>query len=163
MIDIRRWRSRILVAGCTWLAMWGFTTLRGSNPQPWLLALVAVAAVAVGGVVIDARAAVSAADWRPAHRANPRQWGLDPRFSRLSRSFTDGTDPQLVADQVHASLCGVVDGLLIARHGIDRQQAPEAARGVLGDDVADYLNGPAHYSRGYFEKLPSLLTAMEAL
>lgn len=163
MSDVRRWWRRVLLAVAGWLVAWGFIALRGGSPQPLLLAIAAATAVVVGGVVVDALAGVGEVDWTPAHSAYSRQWGLDPRFSRLSRSFTDGTEPQQVAEQVHDSLCVVVDGLLETRHGIDRHGDPEAARVVLGDEVAAYLQRPPRYRRGHFSELLPLLTAMESL
>lgn len=163
MSGVRRWWPRLGFALGAWLLAWGYAALRGSSTQPVLLALAVVTAVALGGVVVDAGAAVSGADWVPSHRAKPRQWGLDPRFSRLARSLSEGTDPQLVAEQVHESISTAVDGLLVSRHGIDRHRDPAAARAVLGDAVTGYLERPPRYRRGYFAELPALLADLESL
>ncbi|MBA2716397.1 MAG: hypothetical protein H0U51_04975 [Propionibacteriales bacterium] len=163
MTNLRRWCNRSLYAVLTWLVAWALTAWVGAHAQPLLLALATVAAFTVGGVVVDAQASVDEANWVPAHRAAPHQRGLDPRFSRLSHSFHDGTDPQLVAERVHASLSRVVDGLLASRHAVNRQQDPQAARHILGDDVVAYLDRSPRYRRGYFDQLPSLLTRIESL
>ncbi len=163
MIDLPRWRHRALSALVTWLVLWVLTAWLGTHPQPLLLALVTAAAFTFVGVVVDAQASVDEADWVPAHRSRAYQRGLDPRFSRLSHSFHDGTDPQLVVAEVHDSLNRVVDGLLISRHGVDRDQDPEAARRILGDEVAAYLDSPPRYRRGHFDQLPGLLTRIESL
>lgn len=163
MTDPRRWRRRSLSALVIWLLGWAVTAALGAHPQPALLALATAAAFAVGGAVIDVCAFVDQADWVPPHRARPRQWGLDPRFSRLSQSFNDGTDPQVVAERVHQSLVRVVDDMLASRHGIDRLQDPQTARQILGDEVADYLDRPPRYRRGQFQQLPSVLTRIESL
>ncbi len=163
MTELGRWRRRIVFGVVVWLVAWAFAAFLGSSPQPMLLAAVTMSVCTVGGVVADAWAGISRADWAPGHRSSPRQGGADPRFSRLAHSFTDGTDPQVVAEQVHESLCSVVDGLLLSRHSTDRQRDPEIARRALGDELADYLERPPRYSRGYFQKLPTLLTRMESL
>ncbi len=162
-MDLRRWRERSLYALLTWLALWGLTAWLGTHPQPLLLAVATFAVFTVGGVVVDAHALVDEVDWVPPHRSYAHQRGLDPRFSRLAHSFNDGTDPQLVAERVHESLSGVVDVLLASRHGISRQQDPETARQILGDDVVAYLESPPRYRRGYFDRLPPLLTRIESL
>lgn len=163
MTSSRRWRNRSLFAVLTWLVGWALTAWVGAQPQPLLLAVAIVAAFTIGGVVVDAQASVDEANWVPPHRAAPHQRGLDPRFSRLSHSFHDGTDPQLVAERVHESLSRVVDGLLESRYAINRQRDPQAAREMLGDDVVAYLDRPPRYRRGYFEQLPGLLTRIESL
>lgn len=159
----QRWGLRSLYAFIFWFIGWALAAWIGAQPQPVLLALAIFAASAVCGVVFDSLAIVTKAEWTPAYRSNPRNSGLDPRFSRLSRSFTDGTDLQLVAERVHEILCQVVDGLLVNGHGIHRQQDPQGARRVLGDKVADYLERPVHYHRGYFQQLRSLLSRIESL
>lgn len=163
MTDAPRWRLRLLYALCTWLLGWVVLAALGTHPQPVLLALATVSGYAVGGAILDAQGLTDRADWVPPHRAKPRQWGIDPRFSRLSQSFHDGTDPQVVAERVHTSLLQVVDGLLLSRHSIDRQEDPQAARDILGDEVVDYLERPPRYRRGLFQQLPSLLTRIESL
>ncbi len=129
MIDRDRWRRRSLAALVIWLVGWAATAALGAHPQPVLLALATAALFAVVGAAVDVREFVDQADWVPPHRARPRQWGLDPRFSRLSQSFNDGTDPQVVAERVHQGLVRVVDDMLVNRHGIDRQQDPRARAG----------------------------------
>lgn len=163
MIDRHRWRRRSLAAVVIWLVGWAATAALGAHPQPVLLALTTAATIALAGVAVDVHAFVDEADWVPPHRARPRQWGLDPRFSRLSQSFNDGTDPQVVAERIHQSLVRVVDDMLVNRHGIDREQDPRAARRILGDEVADYLDRPPRHRRGHFQQLPSLLTRIESL
>lgn len=163
MTNLRRWRNRSLYALLTCVLLWALTEWLGTQPQPLLLAVATIAAFTVAGVAIDAQTLAEEADWVPAHRAQPHQRGLDPRFSRLSHSFHDGTDPQLVAERVHESLTSVVAGLLASRHGIDRNQDPEAAHRILGAEVVAYLDNPPRYRRGYFEQLPRLLTRIESL
>lgn len=163
MTDPHRWHLRSLYALLTWLAVWALTGWLGAQPQPLLLALATAAAFAVTGVVVEAQASVGAADWLPPHRAKPHRWGLDHRFSRLSQSFHDGTDPQVLAERIYHSLSSVVDGLLASRYGVNRQQDPQAAQRILGDDVVAYLERPPRYRRGYFEQLPRLLTRIESL
>ncbi len=163
MIDPLRWRRRSLAALVSWLVGWAATAALGAHPQPVLLALATAAVFAVVGAAVDVREFVDQADWVPPHRARPRQLGLDPRFSRLSQSFNDGTDPQVVAERVHETLVRVVDDILASRHGIDRERDPQAARQVLGDEVAHYLDQPPHYRRSRFQRMPSLLTRIESL
>ncbi len=163
MIDRQVWRDRALWCVGTFAVVWGFTAALGSDPQPLLLALATLSGFVLGGVVVDIHMYVDEADWLPPHRSMGHQWGLDPRFSRLSQSFHDGTDPQAVAEHVHRSLVPVIDGLLLSRHGLDRHEDPAAAREVLGNDVSDYLAKPPRYRRGHFTQLSTLITRIESL
>ena len=162
------WPRRAIALVSTVVVGWLGTYWLGMRPSVVLLAAVTAASFALAWAVTDLHASVAAIEWRPPHRARTPWLRVDPRFSRLSRSFTDGTDPDVVARQVHASLTQVIDDRLLRRYGVDRTQDPEAAREVLGPQLARYVEAPAgatlaFTSRNAADELSELLTRIEAL
>ncbi|MEP6665170.1 MAG: hypothetical protein ABJA81_01865 [Nocardioidaceae bacterium] len=159
----RLWLRRVGTA-CAWgLTVWGFTAWVGLRPEPALVIGLTLVLFVAGWLVAGIAAETAPVEWKPLHRSSGSTFGLDQRFSRLSQSFSDGTDPQYVADQVHHILVRVIDDRLAARHGIDRQTDPQAARVVLGERLTSYVEQPPRPRRGNVSYLSDLVTRIESL
>ena len=91
------------------------------------------------------------------------RWGLDPRFSRLASALRPPHDPQLIANQVHATLIPVVDERLRAHHGIDRAAEPDRAHAVMHPSLAAYVEQPPHARRNLMAYLSDIVTRIEEL
>jgi len=115
------------------------------------------------GVVGMVNEVTDEVDWAPPHRSRSRAWGRDARFSRLAQSFSDGSDPAALAVRIQRDLGAVVDHRLASTYAVDRHADPQAARRVLGDDLANYLEQPARHRRGRAARLSALLTRIESL
>jgi hypothetical protein len=157
------WLKRFGSACLCGLAIWGFTAWVGLRPEAAMVIVVTVAVFAVVWLVRGVAAETAPVDWKPLHRPAGSSFGLDPRFSRLARSFSDGNDPKSVAEQVHYTLVRAIDERLAAKYGIDRQADPEAARRVLGELLTSYVELPPHVRRGNVPYLSKVVTRIESL
>ncbi len=145
------------------LAIWGFTAWIGLRPEPALVIAATLALFVLGALVAGVIDETDPIIWTPLHRSAGPSHGLDPRFFRLSQNFTDGTDSQYVADQVHHVLVRVIDDRLAANHGIDRASDPTAARAVLGEPLTSYVEQPPRPLRRNLSYLSDLITRIESL
>jgi hypothetical protein len=144
-------------------AVWALTAWIGLRPRPLLVVLTVVAAFACWSLVADVAGARHALNVdAPRRRLVPR-WGLDARFSRLAATLRPPHDPHLVASQVHATLVGIVDERLLAHHGVDRAADPDAARAVMGDVLADYIERPPATPRNLMSYLSGMVARIEAI
>ena len=46
-------------------------------------------------------------------------------------------------ERLHATLVGLIDDRLMAKHRVDRHTDPDAAKAILGDDLTRFANDPA--------------------
>jgi hypothetical protein len=155
----RRVAVPLLAAG----AAWALTAWIGMRPRPLLVVLTVLAAFACWWLVEDLAGSRYALELDPPRRRLIPRWGLDARFSRLAATLRPPHDPQLVASQVHATLVGLVDERLIAHHGIDRAADPNAARAVMGDVLADYVDHEPTARRNLMPYLSDMVTRIEAI
>lgn len=155
------WLQRTTYGLLTGVVAWGFTSWVGLRPRPVLVIVATVTCVLIGGLVSRIHAGVTPMSWTAPRRATRHRYGLDPRFSRLSRDLSDNRDPDALATQLHTTLVRVIDDRLAAHHGIDRTTEPEQARAVLGSDLAAYVATPG--PRASRRQLSDLLTRIEAL
>ena len=159
----RSWLSWSGITIVTWAGSWLFAAGLGSKTQPVLLLATVAALVLAIGTVVEVNTPTEEVDWTPPHRSGVRSHGIDPRFSRLSRNFTDGTDGHRLAAHIHTTLTGVVDRRLAAAYGVDRQRDPARARSILGDQLADYLDQPPRHRRGMVDATSAIVTRIEGL
>lgn len=159
----RTWAQWVAVSAGGWLAIFLGAKALGSDAEPVLLAALVLSVVGFAHIVDDVNEVTDEVDWAPPHRARSRAWGRDARFSRLAQSFTDGSDPAALAVRVHRDLCAVVDHRLASAYAVDRHADPAAARRILGDHLADYLEQPVRHRRGQAARLSALLTRIESL
>lgn len=159
----RSWLRWSAITIATWAGLWLLATGLGSKVDLVLLLTTVATLVLAIGVLVEVNIATEEVDWTPPHRSGVRSYGIDPRFSRLSRSFTDGTDSQRLAEQIHTTLTGVVDARLTSKYGVDRQQHPARARSILGDQLADYVDRPPRHRRGMVDRISAIVTRIEAL
>ncbi|MBA2697879.1 MAG: hypothetical protein H0U61_03800 [Nocardioidaceae bacterium] len=157
------WTRWLLAAVFCWSALYFGALAVGSHAEPVLLAALVLAVDVALGMIGELSAATDEVDWTPPHRSRARSWGRDARFSRLAQSFSDGSDPQALAVRVHGDLSAVVDHRLASTYAVDRRTDPQAARGILGEQLADYLEQPVRHRRGEAARLSALLTRIEAL
>lgn len=146
---MKRWVWRALFAAFTFGVALGFAALtdRTANYVPLAAAIVAV--LTVIWLCVDAYGLSEPPRWL-LYRSPPVQRSFDPRFSRLSQELTDFADRRAASRALHTSLTAVADQILLDRYGVDRDQAPERAHQLLGDEVDDYLRSPPGATKSVF-------------
>ncbi len=155
------WLRRILY-GLVWgLVAWGFTAWVGLRPRSLLVVIVTVSCALFVGLMSVLLTRVTAISWSAPRRQVRPRYGLDPRFSRLSRALSENRDPDVLAAQLHATLVRVIDDRLVSHHGIDRTAAPEQAHALLGAELTAYVAAPR--PRSSRKHLHDLLSRIEAL
>lgn len=159
----RTWARWVAISAGGWLAVYLGAKALGSDAEPVLLAALVLSVVGFVDIVGIVDEVTDEVDWTPPHRARSRAWGRDARFSRLAQSFSDGSDPAALAVRVHGDLSAVVDHRLASTYAVDRHADPAAARRILGDDLANYLEQPVRHRRGQAARLSALLTRIESL
>ncbi len=159
----RTWARWLTISAAAWVVLYFGVKGIGGDAEPVLLAALVLSAVGTVGVVGMVNAITDEVDWTPPHRSRSRAWGRDARFSRLAQSLTDGGNPAALAVRIQRELGAVVDHRLESTYAVDRLADPQAARRILGDDLADYLEQPARHRRGQAARLATLLTRIESL
>lgn len=159
----RTWARWAAISAGGWLALYLTAKGVGSDAEPVLLAALLLSAVSLVGIVAIVNATTDEVDWTPPHRSLSRAWGRDARFSRLAQSLSDGGDPAAIAVRVQSELRAVVDHRLVSTYAVDRHADPQAARRILGDALADYLEQPTRHRRGQTARLAALITRIESL
>ena len=142
-----------VVVGAAW---WGM------DPQPVLLgALVLVVLGGAWAVRRVARSTVPAVVWPPAHPAEDDH-RIDWQVAALRIRVEFGATEPGSSDRLRESLVAIVDDRLKAEHGIDRWEDPQAARAVLGDDLARFVVDPGG-TPWRRKDLERIVTRIEAL
>jgi hypothetical protein len=109
------------------------------GPSLPLVASLVVLVAAACFVVSDLEAAVLTVRWqRPADTAATAT-GRDRRVDLLRMRLAAPDHHGSTARELYASLVGLIDDQLLAVHGIDRAQDPEAARVVLGPELSRFV------------------------
>ncbi|MFI5048121.1 MAG: hypothetical protein ACHQIG_13725 [Acidimicrobiia bacterium] len=116
--------------------------LTGMGPRLVLVvALGAVIGVSAWLLVTLARFAAPAAVWDTA--AEPRDLDRDTALPGAPRyRIPGGPYDQRVADRLHGQLVELIDDRLTAAYGISRSSDPDAARAIIGDDLASFVDDP---------------------
>jgi hypothetical protein len=117
--------------------------LTGMGPRLVLVAaLGAVVGVSAWLMVTLARYCAPAAEWDTA--ALTRDQDQDIQLPGSSRyRIPAGPRDQRVAEQLHVRLVELIDDRLMAEHGIDRRADSDAARAIVGDELATFVEEPA--------------------
>lgn len=160
---MRRWIRRTVVAVLAWGALIGYAELTDRTPHLIPLAGGLFATLAVCWLCLDGFELAEPPHWW-LYRSTSSGRTLDPRFSRLSQALAETDDAARVSAFLHDSLVETADTRLRDVRGVDRAEQPEAARALLGNRVADYLNGPPPLDRNPFSPtVDAVLDTLEAL
>ena len=152
----RRWRLvaigvALVVATDVVAAWWGM------DPQPVLLAALAVAVMAVvWGVRALGRSVAPAVSWPQAHPAEPAL-RIDWQVAALRTRVAFGTTDHDSSDRLREVLVALLDDRLTAQHGVDRRTDPQAARAILGEDLSRFVDddsaGGSHWRRRDLDRI----------
>lgn len=122
-------RWRIIITAVVWLLLWGALALTGSQPHPLLLAAIVAVLAVVAVVVRDMVEMVLPVEWVSPYEVGPSQRGRDSRVDTLRRQL-DGA-PWMSRQSIGDVLVDLIDDRLLAHHGIDRYERPDAAAALL--------------------------------
>lgn len=109
------------------------------GPSLPLVASLVVLVAAIGFVVYDLEAAVLTVRWQRSAGTIPTATGSSSRVSSLRNSLLAIDRDGYLARRLYASLVDLIDDQLLAVHGIDRAHDPDAARVVLGPELARFV------------------------
>lgn len=134
-----RWVWRIVTAVGLWGAAIGYGELTDRTPHLLPLAAAVAAILAVVWLCTDALEVSEPPQWTLYRSATPERT-FDPRFSRLSQELAEASDRRSASIAVHRSLTAIADRMLRDRYDVDRAENPSAARDILGEPAASYLD-----------------------
>lgn len=80
--------------------------------------------------------------WRSGELQDSSRTGLDSLERGWRYRVPASQRDDRAADRLHQLLVEILDARLTAHHGIDRRQQPEAARQILGDELARFADDP---------------------
>jgi hypothetical protein len=136
------WRRRVAVVVAGTGVVLASMIVSGMGPD-LLLVSALIATVAIGAWVL-ADTADAVADTAPstaAPRSAPPPEG-DRRVKQVRTGLAYGRTDGLSRERLHASLVDIVDDRLRTAHQIDRATRPDAARALLGADLAAFVEAP---------------------
>lgn len=158
---MRRWGARTLAAAGAWGLLLGYAAISERSMRPAALAAAVVAALAVGWLCADTSVLLGDGPRWQLYRANTTWRTFDPRFARLSQDIAEASDRSAAAGAVHASLLRVTERVLADKYGVDLVRDPIAARLVLGQSLASYLDDGPSKDRDVVS--PQVLAALDRL
>ena len=143
-----RWRRRVLAAALTCVTACLVAVLFQMGPAIIVLCAVIASTYAAIWLLVDLSAQAQPPYWHGDFHPLPRERGFDPRLSHLRRTVADALDRsgdrRVVPgrDLLHPLLRDLTDERLEARHGVSLAADPDAARRLVGPELADYLQRP---------------------
>lgn len=143
-----RWRRRVLAVALTCIAVCLVAALFQMGPTVIVLCAVIASTYAAIWLLVDLSPQAQPPYYRGDFHPLPRERGFDPRLSHLRRIVTDtldrSGDRRVVPgrDRLHPLLCDLTGERLEARHGVSLAADPDAARRLVGPELADYLQHP---------------------
>ena len=114
-------------------------SVAGMGPSLPLVASLVVLVAAIGFVAYDLQAAVLSVRWQRSAGTAPTATGFDSRVSSLQMRIAASDRDGYHARQLYASLVDLIDDQLLAVHGIDRAQDPDAAQVALGPELHRFV------------------------
>lgn len=132
-------------------------TVADLQPRPVPVLLVAAVVVGVGGLLLDALA-VEPTAWDEPDRRPASGGGADARTTRLLHVLEAHLAARRPSPALRERLGTTAATRLRTRHGVEPGTA--AARGLLGEDVADLLAGSGRLDR---QQITRCLTRIEEL
>lgn len=158
------WPKRAVTVAVVWLFAWFLTGLGPQAPSPLILGGIVVAVFMLLWLWTDSFRVTDPVSWTPPAATYVGQRGVDHRVQRTAALLASGRHHANVAAEVHSTLVGVVDDLLINKYGVARTTDPALARTILGDRLWDFVSRPSrHRLSGYRAYLGDLLTDIETL
>lgn len=136
----RRWWTRLLTFVGIWLAAVAVLGLMDMRPSVTALAAITAAVAGVLFVVLDVGDLAVPVDWRATSDGGTSARAADARVGFLRRQISDGRaldGPSVL----HHTLVGLVDDALITHHRVDRRADPERARALMGEELAQFVDG----------------------
>lgn len=153
-------KVRIAITATVFLLLWGSLQLADARPDPLLLGGI-VAVIAVGIVVLrDLIEAVAPVEWVSPYEVGPNRRGRDARVDTLRRQL-DGI-PWLSRQSIGEALVDLIDDRLLAHHGIDRYERPDAAAALLSRRLRRVVDDPGR-SAPILRDIDRIIDDIEAL
>lgn len=149
---MRRWVWRIVTAFGVWAAVIGYGELTDRRPHLLALAGAVAAILTVVWLCVDALELSDPPQWTLYRSPTPERT-FDPRFSRLSQELAEAADRRSASIAVHRSLSAVADRILRDKYDVDRARDPSAARDILGEPAASYLEAAPGTEKAVFSPL----------
>lgn len=135
----RTWAQRGGASALLVLVLLAAATVLDFEPDPVQVALIAVLAVAVGSLLVDATPDRPPA-WRAAEPEPVRPPGQDARTTSYLRVLEAHRTAREPGPAVRDRLATLAEQALRARHGLGRDDP--AARHLLGTDLLAVIDGP---------------------
>lgn len=87
----------------------------------------------------------------------------DLRITLLRQGLSYGRHDNQIPDRVYWSLVTLIDDELAVGHGIDRRTDPDAARGIIGDDLMRFVTDPDTSRTLSIDGLAHIVTRIEEI
>ncbi|MGI8701191.1 MAG: hypothetical protein ACR2JU_08295 [Nocardioidaceae bacterium] len=160
---MRRWLPRALTAAAVWGLALAYALISDRAVYPAALAAAVVATLAVCWLWADTSFLSQPPRWQ-LYRSSTAWRTYDPRFVRLAQEVAETADQREAAAAVHDHLVKVADRLLLDTYDVDRAADPAAARRVLGEPLASYLDdGPGRDRDVMSPRVSAALDRLESL
>lgn len=158
------WRRRIVVVVALWLVVYGALAVTGFGIQTALLTVLIAVVAGVVYAVYDLGDIVRPAWWTVSYQGRRQFGGADRRAARLRRWLEVSTSGETTTPLVRDALLAVVADIVEHDHAISLYDDPDAARRILGPELAAYLLDPDPGRRRLQPRdLADLVTRIEAL
>lgn len=95
--------------------------------------------------------------------AEPPKRLPDLRVTLLRQGLSYGRQDNQIPERLYHSLVALVDDELTVSHGIDRALDPDAARAVIGDDLARFIESPDRARSLSIDGLSRIVTSIERI
>ncbi len=153
-------RWRIIITTVAWLLLWGALQLTDSRPDPLLLAGIVTAIAVILVVLRDMIELVAPVEWVSPYEVGSSLRGRDTRVDTLRRQL-DGA-PWLSRQSIGDVLVELIDDRLLAHHGIDRYERPDAAAALLSRRLRRVVAEPGR-SAPILRDIDRIIDDIEAL
>lgn len=158
------WHRRIVVVVVVWLVVYGALAVTGFGIQMALLTVLIAVVAGVVYAVYDLGDIVRPAWWVVSYQGRRQFGGADRRAARLRRWLEVSTSGETTTPLVRDALRAVVADIVEHDHAIGLHDDPDAARRILGSELAAYLLDPDPGGRRLQPRdLADLVTRIEAL